>query len=102
MHWINKNTYNTTTGALINTTNLSTYWTDGSYSLITSVTDGSIPSSVAINSKVFYMYGDHSAIVNKKAPELFWSKWGAAGLYEHPPTHAPYLYANHLQYYKKN
>lgn len=99
-HWINQFKTNTSTGEYTNTANLSKYWTDGSYSLITSVSNGSIPSSVANGSKVFYVNGDHSAI--KYSNTKFRSKWGAAGVYEHSPSQAPYVDVSNLKYYKKN
>lgn len=99
--WINQYYFNTSTGQYTTTANLSKYWTDGSYSLITSVSGTSIPSSVANGSKVFYATGDHSAI--KTSSTQFTSKWGAAGLYTHSPGHAPYdtTTIRYYKYYKK-
>ena len=99
--WINQYYFNTNTGQYTTTANLSKYWTDGSYSLITSVSGTSIPSSAANGSKVFYATGDHSAI--KTSSSQFTSKWGAAGLYTHSPGHAPYdtTTISYYKYYKK-
>ncbi|MDR1736122.1 MAG: hypothetical protein LBR85_04530 [Oscillospiraceae bacterium] len=90
IHWINLMTETWQA-------NLSKYWTDGSYTLIDTVADGSIPSSVPANARVFYANGDHSAINN--ANGMFISKWGPAGVYRHAPSHAPYDYSV-LEYYE--
>lgn len=87
----------------------SPYWygtngSNGSYTIITSVTNASIPSSVANGSKVVYADSSgsviHSAI--KTSSTKFQSKWGWAGLYEHSSGHSPYSTATlyYFKYYK--
>lgn len=67
---------------------LSKYWTNDLYV--------SCPEETA--EKVFYVNGDHSAIVLSNGNYL--SKWGAWPLMEHAPIDCPYN-SSSLQYYKE-
>lgn len=89
-YWINQTT---STGA----PNLSHYWTDGSFQLIATVANGSIPTAVLPMTRAFYVNGDHSAVVVSNVD--FVSKWGRAGVYQHRPMHAPYTNVLNIQYY---
>ena len=69
------------------------YRTDGSYSVTTK----------ALNRKVWYENGTHSAIVSyySNGTTLFTSKWGVYGLYSHAPTYGPQFgYKQGVTYYK--
>lgn len=98
--WINRYRIDPKTGNTTSVLNLDKYWNDGSYKSITTVTDGSIPSGIPNNAKVFYPGGDHSAI--KVSGTAFVSKWGLAGLYRHEPMACPDKNNNLIQYFKKN
>ena len=100
--------YNCHSYAWYSTSTSNTHWmndpsayytgTNKSYTLITTGSTNTIPSSVSNGSKVTYTGSslEHSAI--KTSSTKFTSKWGAAGLYEHTPTYAPYTAS--FSYYK--
>ncbi|MDV2989557.1 MAG: hypothetical protein P3T54_05355 [Dehalogenimonas sp.] len=77
----------------INAPNQATYWNDGSYSQWTGVP--------YVNLKVRYVNDDHSAIIYSTVNHQYISKWGAAGLYTHSPSHCPYV-STTLYYYSRN
>jgi len=62
--------------------------TNRSYNLIINSHLGYIPSSATTGAKVYYVNGDHSAIVWTR--ELFLSKWGTGPVVAHRPYQDPY------------
>lgn len=82
-HWIDYTN-------LSSNANVSKYWTDGSYKQV---------SSASIGAKIYYVYGDHSAI--HQGGNRAVSKWGAWGVYEHLINECPYN-SSTLRYYVKS
>lgn len=70
----------------------SAFWEDGSYTV----------SNCAVNRKVRYLNGVHSAIVYMSgSTPVFKSKWGEGGLYIHAATYGPvYGYNQGVRYYE--
>jgi hypothetical protein len=65
------------------------YWEDGSYAKVVGANDASAPDGA----KVVYDptgNGDHSAV--KISSGVYVSKWGATGLWQHPPNACPSIY----------
>jgi hypothetical protein len=75
--------------------NLSTYWTDGSYSVYNYNSRSHVE-----NLKVFYGYDDHTAVTTSD-PNVFISKMGCGALVAHNRDNSPYVEGN-FTYYKKN
>ena len=81
--WINQKTS-------LNQQNISKYWLGSSQTYV--------PTNYIEAQKVFYPYGDHSAITTSN-PNIFESKWGAWPRYRHAFNDCPYV-SNSLQCYK--
>lgn len=79
--------------------NPSKYYTDGSYSLITSSTSPLVPSTVPSGSKVRYVGDDHSAIVYSTSKLT--SKWGPGCVVRHAPMEGPYDGVTSFKYYER-
>jgi len=73
----------------INTPGYKIYWEDGSYVKVVGATDATAPNGAIV------VYdpngtGDHTAV--KISTGIYVSKWGAMGLWQHPPNACPSIY----------